>query len=801
MDFAVFYQHLEHPRLLLLVPILILLTFWLLRRDFVRLAEDPSMRRMRRRQQWMMLLTRTLIITALVLALASPYVERQKNVNTDPYLKILYDSSQSMSVYPEKLADNLKAQLEGAIDVELHNIAAGATSAIGDGILNAIKDGDNVVLVTDGQANTGSSLGDVALFAANHNITFNAVTLHPQQDDAWVLVNGPDKTVANVDNTFQVNTGWASGEHNGITLTVTVDGTQVLDTNDGEQTHTFSRSFNEGYHRIEARIGDDANNANNIYYKTVKVVPKPKVLLWSTVPSAPLEQLLNQIYDITRSADLPAELEPYYSVVTNDLMNSEISDDDVARLGEYIEDGNGLFVAGGTGSYDKGGYQNSYFESLLPVVVGTPGKEAGDVNVVVLIDASLSSSSEEGGGISISKKLATDILHQMSPNVKVGITAFRNKGFVVAPMGYKADQAGIEDKIAQIYGYASSKMHLGIETSIDLLKGTTGSKNLIIISDGLLFPNDQAAARDAVLLARKSGIKVYTVSAAVGSDDFIANRVDEDMLKGLAQIGGGIYFKARDTSKFNLLFGDVKKPEGPAQTEWSVTILDENHFITENLNVSATIYGFNAVAPKTTGRMLAVTSTGEPLLTVWHLGLGRVVSYSTDDGTSWAAQMLAAGNSRLLVRALNWANGDPDRKRNDLVDIKDTHVNEPAELTITSDKQPVAEGLAFFKVRPNTYQADVTPKEAGFQTILGATYAANYPAELAPLGPSRELQLLVGQTGGTYFDQNDVQGMVKFAKSHATKVVTGKDYYRWELAVLAALTFLIEILLRRLMRR
>lgn len=797
-----FLNHVEHPKYLWAIPFLIIVVFWLLRRDFVKLAEDMVARRARRRQQWVMLFTRSLIIAALTLALASPFLERTKTVEGDPFLKILVDHSQSMGIYSDDVAETLKAKLEQVINVELHSIASGPTSNIGDGILNAVKDGDNVVLVTDGQVTNGASLGDVALFAASHNITFNAIDLRPKDDDAWILVSGPEKTVANVDNTFTISTGWASGEKKDVHVTIKVDGKIALDVTSAERTHLITQKFEEGYHQIEARVQDgDFLADNNVFYKTVKVVPKPKVVLWTPAPNSPMETLLRQVYDVTTTSSLPADLSPYYSVVTNDLSGASISDDDTARLSEFIEDGNGMFVVGGKGSYNNGGYRNSYFETILPVVVGTPGKEPGDVNIVILIDASQSVGAEQGGGIAIAKKLALDIVSQMSPNVKVGVTAFRNIAYIVAPLGYKYEHVGLEDKITQIYGAYSSKMHLGILQSVDLLKGAQGSKNIIIISDGMLFPNDQVAARDATLLARKNGIKVYTVSAAVGDDAFVADRTDEDLLKSVALAGGGIYFKARDTSKFNLLFGDVKPPDPKAVLDWGVSVLDANHFITQDLNVTATIYGYNEVAPKTTGRMLVVTSTGEPIVTIWHLGLGRVVSYSTDDGSAWAGQLLAPGNSRLVIRGMNWANGDPDRKRSDLVDVRDTRVNEATTLTIKSAKQPTAQGLAFFKVKQDTYEASVTPKETGFHSILGATYAANHPAELSPLGLSKELDLLIGSTGGDYFSADDVDKLVDFAQTHAVKTIRGKDYLRWQLALLAAGIFLLEILLRRLMRR
>ena len=799
---AFFWTHIEHPAYLWLVPILIIFIFWLTRHDFVKLAEDRATKASRKRIQWVMIFFRSLAIAALVFALASPFLERTKTITADPFMKILVDSSESMDVYDEDTGDNLRARLEQAINAETHMIASGSTSAIGDGILNNIKEGDNIILVTDGRANIGASLGDVALFGAAHNVTFNALNLVPNTDDAYVEVFGPSKTVSNVDNTFSVSTGWASGERKNVHLVVTVDGDTVLDVSDSDKTHTFTRNFQEGYHKIEARIEvSDHRSENNAFYKTVKVVPKPRILFWTQVPDTPIEILLRQVYDVTLATSLPADLSPFYSVVTNDLPGAVISNDDSIRLSEYLEDGNGLYAVGGKGSYNNGGYRNTFFETLLPVVVGTPGREPGDINIVILIDASQSVGGEQGGGIAVAKMLTKDVLDQMSPNVKVGITAFRNTAFTVAPLSYKYEHVNLEEKISQIYGYYSSKMHLGILRSVELLQGAQGSKNIIIVSDGLLFANDQQAAIDAALLARKQGIKIYTVGSGVGPEDFLADRIDEDTLKNLASLTNGIYFRGRDTSKINLLFGDVKIPEDEGQQDWGVAVLDANHFITENINVSGLIYGFNEVAPKTTGRMLVTTDSGEPLITTWHIGLGRVVAYSTDDGSAWAGELLTAENSKVLVRAMNWVNGDPDRLRNDLVDIGDTRVNKPTELTIKSSIQPKAEGLAFFKIRPDTFQADITPTTIGFHNILGATYAANYPREYAPLGLSRELDLLVGTTGGKYFNAEDADQMVDFARTHAVKTITAKDYFRWHLALIAAGLFLLEILLRRLLRR
>ncbi|MBI4150798.1 hypothetical protein HY492_01605, partial [Candidatus Woesearchaeota archaeon] len=248
-----FLGHVEHPKWLIAIPFLLVIMFLILRRDFVKLAEDKFTKAMRRRQQFVILILRSLAIIVLVLALSSPFAERQKTIEGDPSLKILVDHSGSMSVFPDDIGDNLKARLEQVINVEQHSIASGMSSSLGDGILNNIRDGENVVLVTDGQANLGASLGDVGLFASTHGITFNAIKLNPTSDDAWVQIDGPDKTVANVDNTFTVTVGWASKTQKAVSATVLVDGRAALDISE-PGTFTLTEKFGEGFHRIEARI-------------------------------------------------------------------------------------------------------------------------------------------------------------------------------------------------------------------------------------------------------------------------------------------------------------------------------------------------------------------------------------------------------------------------------------------------------------------------------------------------------------------------------------------------------------------
>jgi len=272
------------------------------------------------------------------------------------------------------------------------------------------------------------------------------------------------------------------------------------------------------------------------------------------------------------------------------------------------------------------------------------------------------------------------------------------------------------------------------------------------------------------------------------------------MLEEFSRVSNGIYFRATDESRLNILFGPVDENEAKSG-QMELVILNKNHFITENLEPKAPLFGFNQISPKGAARLLATTSTGDPILTVWRLGLGRVGAISTDDGSKWAGSLLGSGNSKLLSRTMNWAIGDPERKSQSFIDAKDTRLAEPADITVKSKQVPSAEGVVFYKIDEDTYSGSMLPTQSGFQQVSGAVFAVNYESEFDRLGLNRELEGIVSSTGGKMFGPNDIDAIVDHAKSKARRIINGKEYLRMPFIIAAMAIFILEIFIRRLVRK
>lgn len=782
------YKYFEQPfAILLIIPIIIVLYF-VLKKRFVKVKEDPDVIKQKKFLQKIMFIIRILIFTLLLIAIASPYYQTSKVIHGDAYVKILVDNSTSMELF-EDVSNELAKNLEKKLTVEVKSICQGEKSAIGDSILNNLEPQDSIVLISDGNSNSGADLGDVALFASKLNSSINVIDLNPINDDAGIIILGPSKSQEGIENKFTAIINRV-GKVTETPVKISYDGEVVYDQTTKESIIQFTKMMTPGYHKITAQVqSNDYFPQNNVYHKTVKVVQKPKIFYY-TESASPMKTLLDQIYVVESGNSLPP-LNDYYAVAINNI-NADTLKTTTDVLNDFVADGNGMVVIGGENSYDRGDYKNSLFETLLPVYVSAPGKKEGETSIVIVVDISGSTSAKFGDDttVDVEKALALGAYHDLSMNTRLAVVAFNTKAYLVSEPSYVYEKQNLEDKISRLSHGGGTLVSAGMLKAISILEEMAGGKNIILISDGKT--QAEAAATEAAKLATNLGIKIYTVG--------VGPTTNEPLMQQIAQLAHGIYFKATESSRLKILFGDLDEEEQKAN-KMNLQILDSNHFITAGIEPKAAIYGFNNGMPKTTARLLATTSTGDPLLTIWRLGLGRIAALTTDDGSEWAGELLSKQNSNLITRTFNWAIGDPDRKSAEFIDIQDTRVNEPTEVLVKSQTVPKSEQNVFYKVDENLYASTLTPTQTGFQQILSATFAVNYPAEYEMMGFNRELKNIAESTGGRVFDKNDIDGIIEFTKTKAKRSVVTKQTIRQPLIIAAIILLLIEIFIRRITRK
>ena len=658
-----------------------------------------------------------------------------------------------------------------------------------------MKGNDNLLLISDGNNNKGTDLGDVMMLASSLNTTISSLNINPIKTDLALTIDGPSELIFGTEALLYVDVKQTGPISQDYDIQVMVDDNIVIDEKaTGTKTFEIKQMLQAGYHKIKASItANDYFKQNNIYYKTLHILPKPKVLFISQ-KDAKITKIMDTVYDVTKKSYMPDDLKPYSAVVLYNINEGWLkANTDI--LSNYAADGNGLVVIGGQDSFDYGNYENSVFETILPVKVGLAGKEEeSGMNIIVIIDVSGTTCSAFGAGstntkIDVEKAVATQIVGGLRSGDKIGVISFDFNSHLISPLSIIDEKPDLNYTISTINcgGYnAGTLVSAGLIRAEQMLRPAKGSKNIVLISDGITQYPDGAIKRAKSMASQ--GIKTYAVG--VGFD------TNRQFMQDLALAGQGIYFEPTEAQRLNIIFS--REPEKEETDMMGLLILDSNHFITQNLNLNAKVTGFNQVVPKSSARMLIATHNTNPIVTIWRFGLGRVAALTTDPEV-WAGQLLNKENSKVITRTVNWAIGNPSRNNKFDVKLKDSRIKDVAEINVISETEPVLEGFSFSKITKNLYRASFVPKTTGFHDFFDGVMAVNYKIEYENLGINPEMIDLVSITNGRIFNKDNRTAIVEFIRENSKRKKIDKISYSWIFILTALSIFLIEACIRRIM--
>jgi uncharacterized membrane protein len=768
------------PEMLYLIIPLIIIMFFILRKKFIKDEQRLFKTKGKKR---LVFVFRILFFITLLLALSIPYTEITENYSNLTTIKILVDNSESMELFE---TENLLNEIKN-IDVptQIINLEMDDYSNIGSSILNHIEPNSNILLISDGQNNFGTKLSDVSLFASSINSKIYSVDLKNKERELSIEIIGPNKVVSNVENEFIVKLNKV-GKINQPVVRIFVNNNLEKEVQYDDEI-IFKKSFGKGSHIIRAEVDyNDVFSENNIFYKTINVIEKPKIL-FVTKKNSPLFTLYNDFYYVDKDNDLKKDLDDYYAVVLNNINADDLTNEDIHKLEEFLKNGNGLFVIGGKDSYDWGGYNTSSISNLLPVGIGKPKKQKDAVSAVVLMDTGHSSIESIKDGISffdVQKSLLVDLIESMNKRNKVSIIEanfFMSTLSELSELGPK--RAYLIDQIALLKPHASTEIYKSVINAHNKLRLIKGSKNIIILTDGILSAPDEAQTLENVRRAGNDGIKTYIIG--------VGENAREEFLQQIKKNGGGEYFRVDESHKIKLYFGD---PNAQDTGDLEVYVYDSNHFITEKTNDLTSIYGYNNVFPKNNARMLLTTSQGDPILTIWNYGLGRVAALSTDDGSLWIPEMLEETNSKTMIKTLNYLIENPERKNDLIIEIPELRQKENAKITVRSKDRP--QNLSFYEIEQGLYQSNFYSDNAGIVNILGKNAAVNYKKEYLNIGINKNFKNNIEISGGKFIKTEEIKNNLKSISQVNT---TKTKNLSWIFIIISIVIYLFEIILRRIL--
>jgi uncharacterized membrane protein len=405
-----------------------------------------------------------------------------------------------------------------------------------------------------------------------------------------------------------------------------------------------------GFNRYTAylEVPNDARTQNNAIETFSYVRGTPRVLLVAQAPddAISLERALRAArieVTVVSPASIPAtfgELIRYDAIALINVPRALFSNETVQRIAAYVRDfGGGLLMVGGPQSFGPGGWRGTPVEAALPVTMDIPERQRQPpVSIVVVIDISGSMAATEDGipKLSLALEGARRIAALLRDEDELTVIPFDDRpGVIVGPLPGSRRDVAIEQLNQVRLGGSGINIHDALRVAARYTRASERPvRHIITITDG----NDttqQEGALDIVRSLHDEGVTLTSV--AIGQGDHVP------FIRDMAAVGGGrTFLTERAADVPDLLTGETQTIMTPYIVEGSLTPQQAMpHPSLRGIDALPKLYGYVLTTPRETAQTTLVAPDGDVLLAGWQYGLGRSLAWTSDLSGRWAKEWVA----------------------------------------------------------------------------------------------------------------------------------------------------------------
>lgn len=682
-----------------------------------------------RRQRWLAVAVRLVVLLGLILGLAGTQIERPVDLPTTVFVLDTSDSigtedrSQAETFIREALArkpaedraavilfggDALVERLPRS-DPTLPSLASTPVKTatnIEEALRLALallpnEGGRRIVLLSDGQETEGAARRLLDLAAARQvEVSVYALGVTDAAKLPEVLVEqvtAPSQ--ARQGQTLPVEVVVAANRASETTLRLQADGKLVESRTvrlvQGQNRFSFNLPASEtGFHRFRAEIESptDTRLQNNWGAAFTTVYGPPQVLVVEGQPgeATALNAALKAAgikSTLTEPAALPGTLPGlavYDTVVLSNVPAKALPDATQEALVSFVRDlGHGLVLVGGPESYGAGSYLRSPLEKALPVEMEVRSRSREpNIALVLAVDKSGSmgachcdnpdlnqSYSRVPSGlpkIDIAKEAIFQAAAVLGNMDYLGVVSFDSSAHWDLKPSPGVSPGALEAAIGQMPANGQTNIYAGLVAAEEsLLTVPARLKHIILLTDGW---SHSGVYDELTARLAEQGITLSVVAAGGGSAEYLAD---------LARKGGGQYYPAATMSDVPQIFlketvravGNYVIEEPFAAVPLTGADGQASSPILAGLDLASAplLLGYNGTTPKAAARLALLTPRGDPLLATWQYGLGRSVAWTADLSGRWAKNWLAwPGFVRFAGQLVSWTFPRPGTEQLDL---------------------------------------------------------------------------------------------------------------------------------------
>lgn len=345
----------------------------------------------------------------------------------------------------------------------------------------------------------------------------------------------------------------------------------------------------------------------------------------------------------------PLQLQAYDLIMLQNIPADDLSPQQQDDLAHYVEDfGGGLIMVGGYDAFGAGGWDRTVVKDLIPVDMSIPEEiRIPTAAIAIVLDKSGSMSYSVVGTRKSQQEIANEgaalAIESLDPNDYITVIAFSSSAHTVIPLSRIKDCSDPSGSVRSITPEGGTNLYPALEEAFESLKGVDAEiKHVVCLSDGNSMPGEfeQLASR-----MRHHGISVSAIAVGDGADT--------DMLRAIAQEGGGEYYYVQNPRTLPRIFvKDIRVIRRPLirESEFTPIVNRVGSPVTSGLGRIPPLEGLVLTQPRPEpdAQILMSTPDHKPVLAQWQAGLGRVTVFTSDAHDHWAGQWLAWPGYRQL---------------------------------------------------------------------------------------------------------------------------------------------------------
>jgi Mg-chelatase subunit ChlD len=428
----------------------------------------------------------------------------------------------------------------------------------------------------------------------------------------------------------------------------------------GHNTLVFPSALGpEGSHRLRAELAVDgdptpANNAREI---GITLRGGTRVLLLTARERSPLAQALKR-KGIAASVQRPSQLRglegllPYHAVILEDVAAADFPPGGLDNVERYVRDfGGGLVVAGGAATFGDADFVHTALKRLLPVTLEPRKPRTGarePLALFLVIDRSNSmgynsriGTLRDGEKLRYAKEAALAVVQQLKDQDLVGVIAFDSQPHEISPLKpLRENRHELEDLIPRLVENGGTDFYDALVSAREqLLASRVSRRHIILLTDG---DTNRAAPAEYRALTRDLAADPISVTTIRIGD----NTVNLKLLKDISSETGGEFHYVEDAEALpDLMLRETSRALSPLASgaeQYFPQLVEASQALQGIEEPQLPPLGAYAYAKPKDGAdvLLRITrlERRDPLLTVWHYGLGRVAAFTaspTEDASQW----------------------------------------------------------------------------------------------------------------------------------------------------------------------